>query len=191
MGFHRAAKNYLYELAKRRGLSTETLMYKSRPISLELDNSLWELDVLAMTQLFAFRFETYIDCEAIIEKEGQFYTLEAKYLTDSQKALLTKHYEELKLKKISTEMQAVLTLNAIETLCFAGHEFLVTPTNFRPHIKSIGENLCVLDTQRLNYRSLITPTRACFSIDVHIQDQTISATLEQSEVQHETQAPAI
>ncbi|WP_281188493.1 hypothetical protein [Vibrio harveyi] len=191
MAFNQSLKEYFSALARYKDIDGRKCLYKSAPIIGEQENEQWELDVLLVTQLYGFAIGKYSCSHIVLKKDHHFYAVEPSLITDTQNELAKQHYEHLKLAPLSTLEETCLRVNAIETLCFAGQEFLATPVNFTSYLIPLGHNVYVLDAQRLSYKSLITPTRSMFTQttgleQIHAIEHTASL-----ESNNELQSPSL
>ena len=171
MTIERTFQSYLERHAKQRHLEPENLDYAGLPIIADGGNNKFETDVILISQYYAFTLGKYLLSGAVIQKEGAMMTLDQKYLTDEQKAVLSEHFLAHKLKPISKIEESVVIAGAIETICFAGQEFATSPFDLGSRIVKLEENIVVPDFVRVTYSSFVNPNRQALNTPLNPENQ--------------------
>ncbi|MDN3661100.1 hypothetical protein [Vibrio agarivorans] len=187
MTIERTFKSYFERLATQRHLEPNSLEYSGVRIITDEGNNKFESNVMLLTQYFAFTLGKYLTSGAVVEKNGTLLVLDSRYLTENQTAALNKHYHGHKLEAISKHEESVVIAGAIETICFAGQEYVNTPFDLGSRIVRLRENLVVPEFVRVAYSSIVSPNRQSLNTPLTPdQNPTQHVTTQQSlEITHD------
>lgn len=191
MNFSKTTSMYLEAMAKQRGLDATKFVYKKARALDDIQNDAWEVDTMLTMQHYAHALGCYMTNAAIIHREGDFYVLDKELLTDEQQETIRHYFEALKLEPIDAQRQTVITVGAIETIMFAGMEYVPSPISFSSCLVFLEHDVVVVDVQRMAYRSLVTPSRQALRVDLNVDQLLEQQHSNQTEIERDEQSPSL